>query len=259
MELDLYQIDAFSQSSFGGNPAAVCPLQEWLPDHVMQNIAAENNLAETAFFVEKDKGYEIRWFTPTTEVDLCGHATLASAYVLFEQLNFSDPEITFLSKSGPLRVKRESGKLQLNFPNQKAEPCDTPEAIIKAFDKTPIQILKSQDYIVVFDDEEFVKSVEPNLAELKKLDLRGVIVTSKSAEYDFINRFFAPNYGIDEDPVTGSAFTQLIPYWAEKLGKTVLDAKQVSKRGGEVFCELQNDRVLISGHCCLYLVGKIFI
>lgn len=259
MELDLYQVDAFSQSSFGGNPAAVCPLTEWLPDEVMQNIAAENNLAETAFFVKTSSDYEIRWFTPTTEVDLCGHATLASAYVLFEQLNFSEAEITFHSKSGPLSVKRVADKLQLNFPNQKPVPCDTPAGLIEAFGKAPVQTLKSQDYIAVFDDEAFVKNVEPNLAVLKKLDLRGVLITSKSTDYDFVNRFFAPNYGIDEDPVTGSAFTKLIPYWAEQLGKTVLSAKQVSKRGGEVFCELQNDRVLISGHCCLYLVGKIFI
>ena len=259
MELDLYQVDAFANGPFSGNPAAVCPLENWLSDELMQNIAQENNLAETAFFVKEKNGFHIRWFTPTKEVNLCGHATLASASVLFEQLNYSDDVINFQSKSGLLRVRRADNLLQLDFPSQVATPCDIPSAITQAFGKAPLACLKNEDYVVIYEDEDFIRNVEPNLALLETLDLRGVIITSQSEEYDFVNRVFAPKYGINEDPVTGSAFTKLIPYWAEKLSKETLKAKQVSKRGGEVNCELANDRVLISGTCTLYMVGKIYV
>lgn len=259
MELALYQVDAFAKHAFSGNPAAVCPLSEWLPEQLMQSIAQENNLAETAFFVKEENGFHIRWFTPTKEVNLCGHATLASAYVLFEQLHYSEDVINFQSKSGLLRVKKADGLLQLDFPTQVAIPCETPSALTQAFGKAPLACLKNEDYLVVYEDEDFINRVEPNLALLETLDLRGVIITSQSAHYDFVNRVFAPKYGINEDPVTGSAFTKLIPYWADALNKETLKAKQVSKRGGEVTCQRVKDRVLISGACNLYMVGKIYV
>lgn len=259
MELDLYQVDAFSSQTFSGNPAAVCPLDNWLSDELMQKIAQENNLAETAFFVKEESGYYIRWFTPTKEVNLCGHATLATAFILFEKLGHSNHTIHFQCKSGALSVKKEHGLLQLNFPSQNPQLCETPQALIDAFGKAPLACFENEDYLAVYDDETFIKNVDPNMALLETLDLRGVIITSQSDQYDFINRVFAPKYGINEDPVTGSAFTKLIPYWAKELSKSTLKAKQVSKRGGEVNCELAHDRVLISGACTLYMVAKIYL
>ncbi len=259
MEITLYQIDAFATKPFEGNPAAVCQLNEWLPDEVMQSIAEENNLSETAFFVPIENGFHIRWFTPTSEVDLCGHATLAAAYVIFNILDYDKNTIEFHSKSGILSVSIEKEWLVMNFPSQPPLPCEIPEEIINAFAKEPVECLKSEDYIVVFDNEEEVLSADPNFEEIKKLDLRGVIITSKSKKYDFVVRFFAPKYGINEDPVTGSAYTQLMPYWSERLGSTKLHAKQVSSRGGELFCELQENRVKIAGKAVKYLEGKIEI
>lgn len=259
MKLELYQVDAFASQAFTGNPAAVCPLDAWLPDTVMQSIAAENNLSETAFFVPSTTGFHIRWFTPTTEVNLCGHATLAAAHVIFEELDFSKTEIHFTSKSGSLFVSKNNYGLQLDFPNQLASPCATPEIITSAFGQAPELCLSNINYIAVFDDEAFVKTVTPDFDLLATLDLQGVVITSKSNDYDFISRFFAPKYGINEDPVTGSSFTELAPYWSQQLGKKRLNAKQVSKRGGEVHCELQGDRVFISGQSTLYLKGTIFI
>ena len=259
MELSLYQIDAFASKPFEGNPAAVCPLDEWLPDHLMQSIAQENNLSETAFFIPTDKGFHIRWFTPTSEVDLCGHATLASAYVLFNILGYKNDKVEFNSKSGILTVTKNNEWLVLNFPAQPPVLCDTPKEILKAFDIAPIECLKSEDYIVVFEREIDVESAQPDLEQLKKLDLRGVIITAKSSRYDFIARFFAPKYGVPEDPVTGSAYTQLAPYWASKIGSKRFHVKQVSSRGGELSCEIVDDRVLISGKAVSYLEGKIKI
>jgi PhzF family phenazine biosynthesis protein len=257
MEISFYQIDAFASQLFEGNPAAVCPLDEWLPDEMMQSLAEENNLSETAFFVPKDKGFHIRWFTPTSEVDLCGHATLASAYVLFNFLGYKKDKIEFDSKSGILAVTKDKGWLIMDFPAQPPVPCDIPTEIIKAFDSTPIECLKSEDLIVVFKHEADIESAEPDFEQLKKLDLRGVIITAKSSRYDFIARFFAPKFGIPEDPVTGSAYTQLAPYWASKMGPKRFSVKQVSSRGGELSCEMIDDRVFISGKATKYLEGKI--
>ena len=257
MELTLFQIDAFADKLFEGNPAAVCPLETWLSDNLMQSIAEENNLSETAYFVPTADGFHIRWFTPATEVDLCGHATLAAAHVLFDILGYEKDRIEFDSKSGALTVTRKNEWLVMNFPAQPPVSCDTPEEITKAFGRNPIECLKSEDYLVVFESEEDILSVEPNMEELKKLNLRGVIITAESSQYDFVSRFFAPNCGILEDPVTGSSFTQLAPYWSGKLAKTRLNAKQVSSRGGVVKCELFGDRVSISGKAVKYLEGKI--
>jgi len=259
MKLTLYQIDAFANKTFEGNPAAICPLKEWLPDELMQSIATENNLSETAYFVKSNNGYHIRWFTPAHEVDLCGHATLASAYVIFQILGHKENNIQFECKSGLLTVRRDNDWLEMNFPSQSPVKCSPPQQILNAFDETPIECLKSEDYIVVFENEKSVLNAKPNLTILSELDLRGVAITSASTKYDFITRFFAPNYGINEDPVTGSAFTQLIPYWANKLNKNSFNAKQVSKRGGEVACIYSGERVLISGKAVKYMVGTIEI
>jgi len=259
VEITLYQIDAFATKPFEGNPAAVCPLNAWLHDEVMQSIAEENNLSETAFFVPKGNGYYIRWFTPASEVDLCGHATLAAAYVLFNILGYNKDKIEFDSKSGMLAVANDNEFLILDFSAQPPVSCDIPEEIVKAFGIAPIECLRSKDYVVVFERELDIESANPDFGELKKLDLRGVIITSKSKKYDFVVRFFAPKYGINEDPVTGSAYTQLMPYWSERLGSTKLHAKQVSSRGGELFCELQENRVNIAGKAVKYLEGKIEI
>ncbi len=259
MELSIYHIDAFASELFKGNPAAVCPLEKWLPDGTMQSIANENNLSETAFFVPKGNGFHIRWFTPTSEVDLCGHATLASAYVLFNILNYNKEKIEFESKSGILSVMKDGDKLTLNFPARSHVPCEIPEEIFKAFNAEPIECLKSEDYIVLFKSESDISSADPDFEQLNKLGLRGVIITAKSDNYDFVARCFFPGIGIQEDPVTGSAYTQLAPYWASKLGKTRFSVKQMSSRGGELTCELVDDRVLISGKAVKYLEGKINI
>lgn len=259
MKLDIYQIDAFAEKPFEGNPAAVVPLEEWLPEATMQAIAEENNLAETAFFVPTSDGFHIRWFTPKKEVKLCGHATLATAYVLFNIFGSSQEELTFDSLSGPLTVARKGELLILDFPAQPPKHCDPVEALTEGLGVTPTDFLAHTDYIAVVEREEDVLNISPNMEVLKGLDLRGVIVTAPSTEFDFVVRFFAPKFGISEDSVTGSAFTQLIPYWAEKLGKLELKAKQVSARGGKVFCKQQGDRVLISGSAVKYLQGRIEI
>lgn len=257
MELTLYQIDAFANRVFEGNPAAICPLDDWLPDELMQSIAAENNLSETAYFIKTSNGYHIRWFTPTHEVDLCGHATLASAYVIFNILGYEKNEIIFESKSGLLKVTQNNDWLEMDFPSQAPVQCPIPEQILSAFNDKPIACLKSEDYIVVFEKEESILNASPDLVILSELDLRGIAITARSKEYDFVSRFFAPNYGINEDPVTGSAFTQLIPYWSRKLNEKSLSAKQVSKRGGEVKCVDSGDRVKISGKAAKYMTATI--
>ena len=259
MELKLYQIDAFANKPFEGNPAAVCPLDEWLPDNLLQAIAMENNLSETAYFVATENSYHLRWFTPLAEIDMCGHATLATAYVLFNILGYDKSEISFETRSGTLTVAHKGEWLEMDFPAQIPVECDIPEQIIKAFGVVPQQCLRSMDYIVVFDDEETVRSAKPNLMLLSELDLRGVAITSRSRDYDFVTRFFGPKFGINEDPVTGSAFTQLVPFWSNILDKTMLTTKQVSFRGGEAKCTLQGDRVRISGKAAQYMVGTIEI
>ncbi len=260
MKLSVYQIDAFAEKSFEGNPAAVIPLDDWLPDSLMQSIAEENNLAETAFFVHNDSDYHIRWFTPTKEVNLCGHATLASAFVLFNFLGYKPDIVTFNSLSGPLGVSRSGEFLTLDFPSQKPGKCVTPAMLVEGLGElVPSECYAGEDYVAVFDDENTISRITPNYSYLEQLDLRGVIVTAPSSKYEFVARFFAPKYGIPEDPVTGSAYTQLMPYWAEKLGKSKLSAKQISSRGGKLICELKSDRVLISGSAVMYLEGKIEI
>jgi predicted PhzF superfamily epimerase YddE/YHI9 len=257
MKIDIYQIDAFARRAFEGNPAAVCPLSSWLPDQLMQSIAAENNLSETAFFVPEGSDYSIRWFTPVAEVDLCGHATLASAWVLFNCLGFEGDRVRFNSKSGPLAVSRDGDGLVMDFPSHPPRPCATPVEILEAFDATPVECLQHDDYLVIFDDKKAVLQADPKIDILAGLDSRGVIISAPSDEYDFVSRFFAPSVGIPEDPVTGSAHTQLTPYWAGRLGKQHLHAKQVSARGGELNCTLQGDRVLIAGHAVKYLQGVL--
>lgn len=259
MKLALYQVDAFADSVFKGNPAAVCPLEAWLSDECMQAIAAENNLSETAFFIPTADGYHIRWFTPTTEVALCGHATLATAHVLFSILNYPKSVIHFQSQSGLLSVTRKDDLLTLDFPAQPPTVCTAPEVLLSAFKTRPVECLKAVDYIFVFESEQDIFSARPNLAKLAENDLRGVIITAAATEYDFVCRCFAPNYGIDEDPVTGSAYTQLVPYWENRLNKSRLTAKQVSQRGGELWLETKQDRVLISGKTVLYMQAEITI
>lgn len=259
MKLDIYQIDAFAEQTFKGNPAAVVPLEKWLPDATMQAIAEENNLAETAFFIPINEGFYIRWFTPSCEIKLCGHATLASAYVLFNQLSYKADAITFDSLSGPLSVSKNGDLLTLDFPSQPPIPCKTPSDLSLGLGLTPSECFFSEDYLVVCETAEELAAIDPNHEYLKKLDYRGVIATAPSKKYDFVVRFFAPKVGIPEDSVTGSAYTQLAPYWARVLGKNKLEAKQTSSRSGKVYCELKNDRVLISGTAVKYLEGCIEI
>lgn len=259
MKLKLFQVDAFTSKVFQGNPAAVVPLENWLDDLTMQNIAAENNLAETAFFVNENDGYRIRWFTPASEVDLCGHATLASSYVLFNLLNYSDNIIEFNSRSGKLIVTKECDLISLNFPSRNPQKINLNEILTDALGKKPTEVFFDKSTICVFDDEETVRNLSPRINDFLKLKTHGVIITAKGNDVDFVSRFFAPDVGIDEDPVTGYAHTLLIPLWSKKLNKTILSAKQVSKRGGELFCEYLGDRVKISGNAVLYLEGEITI
>lgn len=261
MNQKIYQIDAFAETLFSGNPAAVCPLEKWLDDATMQKIAAENNLAETAFIVAVEKGFEIRWFTPTVEVDLCGHATLASAFVLTNFEGFTDKKINFFTKnSGTLTVTKNNDLLTLDFPVDLLQKVEDLSIFEKCFAFKPIEAYQGKtDYLLIFENEHQIQNIEPNIFEISKIEARGIIASAKAENYDFVSRFFAPTSGIDEDPVTGSAHTTLTPFWAEKLGKTKLTAKQISKRGGVLECELQKDRVLISGKCKTYLKGEIFI
>ncbi len=259
MKLTLYQIDAFAEKPFEGNPAAVVPLDGWLPDDTMQAIAEENNRAETAFFVPAEGGYHIRWFTPVHEVKLCGHATLASAFVLFEILGYEADLVVFDSLSGKLSVARDGDMLTLDFPNQAPQPCDAPAPLIEGLGCEPLECLRSEDYVAVLGSAEEVAAINVDVAALAKLDLRGVIVTAPGSDCDFVARFFAPKYGVPEDPVTGSAYTQLTPYWAGKLGRNDLRARQLSARGGRLHCALRGERVLISGSAVQYMEGSIEI
>lgn len=257
--LTVYYIDAFANKLFEGNPAAVIPLTSWLSDDVMQALASENNLSETAYFVESNGKYQIRWFTPVAEVRLCGHATLASAYVLFNELGYNRDTIRFESLSGELYVKRNEDEMVLDFPAQPPVKCCAPLALLDALGVKPIEVLKNEDYIVVIKDENDVISIEPLFDRLLEVPLRGVIVTAKSNRYDFVARFFGPKLGVNEDPVTGSAYTQLAPYWGASLGKTCMSARQESSRGGDVGLEIVGDRVLISGGAVKYMEGQILI
>lgn len=257
MKLPIYQIDAFANELYKGNPAAVVPLKEWLPVSVMQNIALENNLSETAFFVY-DKGYyHIRWFTPAVEVPLCGHATLASSFVIFNFLEENIKEIKFMSKSGELIVTRHKDLITLNFPSKKPLPIKAPQNLLNAIPVEPKEVLFNTSLLAVFDNEEIVREMKPNMSALAELKEDGLIITAPGKKYDFVSRYFVPNAGIEEDPVTGYAHTILTPYWSERLGKQKLKAYQASKRGGQVFVENLGDRVKISGYAILYLKGEI--
>ncbi|HAK75894.1 MAG TPA: isomerase [Runella sp.] len=262
MQLSLYQLDAFTDKVFGGNPAAVVPLTSWLSDETMQAIAAENNLAETAFYVPTEAGFHIRWFTPTVEVDLCGHATLASAYVLFSLENYAHDQINFDSRSGILNVRKEGDWLVLNFPADSIhKQLLSPPALLEALGEiSPVEILRGKtDFMAVLESEEQVRTLQPDIIVLSTLPARGVIITAPGDSVDFVSRFFAPQSGIAEDPVTGSAHTTLTPYWAGKLGKTEMEALQVSARGGVLKTKLIGNRVEIAGQVKLYLRGTIEI
>jgi len=260
MKIPIYQIDAFTSQVFAGNPAAVCLLESWLDPPTLQAIARENNLSETAFIVQKENYYEIRWFSPSVEVDLCGHATLASAFVIFNYMDTLIEEITFVSsKSGKLTVSREKDLLKMNFPSQPPKQCNPPQELLEALGRKPIEVLSSEDYLAVFQTEDEIVSLKPDMEKLKRLPLRGIIVTAKGKKADFVSRFFAPKLGINEDPVTGSAHCTLIPYWKTRMGKKTFYAQQVSQRGGELFCEDCENRVAIAGKAVKYMQGTITI
>lgn len=259
MRLPYYVVDAFTKSVFGGNPAAVCPLESWLDDATLQKIGAENNLAETAFFVPDGDDYHLRWFTPAVEMDLCGHATLASAFVLWTQLGVEKPTLRFGSRSGELVVTREGELMALDFPSRPPVRVDATEELTAAIGREPLGVWKSRDYVALFEDEAAVRALQPNFDRVAGLDAHALVVTAKGSDCDFVSRFFAPALGVNEDPVTGSAHCELIPFWAERLGKTTLFARQLSKRGGELFCELKGDRVKMAGHAALYAEGVCYV
>lgn len=261
MVLKVYQVDAFAEKVFAGNPAAVIPLENWTDDGLMQKIAMENNLSETAFFVKANDGYHLRWFTPEYEIDLCGHATLASAYII---KNFIDPhlqEVRFTTeKAGELRAYASDGIYTLDFPARMPQPCDAPEKLLPSLGiSTAVEVLKARDYFVVLPNEEAVKNVEPDYTLMKELDTIGVIVTAKGHSVDLVSRCFYPGAGIPEDPVTGSAHCNIVPYWSKKTGADKFVCRQLSARGGTLDCELQDDRVFMSGKCVLFLEGEIYI
>ena len=263
MKLTLYQIDAFANKVFGGNPAAVIPLEQWLDVPLMQQIALENNLSETVFFVPAANGiadFEIRWFTPEVEINLCGHATLASAYVLYNILGYEKPGIRFSSMSGILQVSREEDLICLDFPSWKPERLDIYPSELSAIigHAEIVGVYKYRDMLVELVNEEAVKNCDPDFSLMKK-HVDKMIITAPGKKVDFVSRFFAPGAGIDEDPVTGSAHSQLIPFWSEKLGKNEMHALQLSKRGGELWCEQRGDRVLMKGKGVFYMKGEIFL
>lgn len=258
-KLPLYQVDAFTDQTFKGNPAAVCILDEWIDEGLMQKIAAENNLSETAFVVKNGEVYEIRWFTPRIEVALCGHATLATAHVLFLYYHHPGSKLHFYSPhSGDLYVKKKDDLLTLNFPADRITKVDMPEELAGAFGKKPVEAYKGKtDYLLVFESQKDIQGCRPDMELLKKSRARGIMVTAPGKKADFVSRFFAPCAGVDEDPVTGSAHTTLTPYWSQRLNKKRMKARQLSERGGKLICELRDDRVLISGKAVTYLQGEI--
>lgn len=260
MKIPMYQVDAFTSELFRGNPAAVCLLGDWLAEETMQSIAAENNLSETAFLVREEDAYAIRWFTPNSEIDLAGHPTLASAFAIFELIEPGVREVRFdTRKSGQLTVRRDGPLLTMNFPSNPPHPCKAPKALIDGLGVSPTEVLRSRDYLVVLESEDAVRALRPDFALLETLDTLGVIATAPGETVDFVSRFFAPREGIPEDPVTGSAHTTLVPYWAKRLDKRELHALQVSSRGGELFCLDHGDRVEIAGRAVLFLEGYIWV
>ena len=261
MKLPLYQVDAFTDKLFSGNPAAIVPLDNWISESLMQNIAAENNLAETAFYVKAKNNYEIRWFTPMVEVDLCGHATLAAAHVIFNYENYNNDTISFHShRSGLLKVKKGKNHLTLDFPIDTFEKVEIPKELKNGFNKPALEAYKGKtDYLLVFSSQKEIEDIVPDLNLISKVKARGVIVSAKGDQVDFVSRFFAPQSGIDEDPVTGSAHTTLTPYWSKKLQKKDLSALQLSKRIGKLQCKLSGERIEISGQARTYMIGEISI
>lgn len=256
--MKIYQVDAFTDKVFSGNPAAVVPLENWLSEEEMQSISAENNLSETAYFVEESDGsYKIRWFTPKTEVDICGHATLASAHVLYEHLGFDGEKVVFQSKSGKLTVEKKEEIYWMNFPSNPPEPIPVPKLLPDSIGTIPIYTGVNRDMLVLLNDEDTVRSIKPDFALLEKMEVRGIIITAKGSDYDFVSRYFAPSMGIYEDPVTGSAHTLLTPFWGKRLGKSSLKARQISERGGNIMCNQKGDRVEIGGEAVTYMVGEI--
>jgi PhzF family phenazine biosynthesis protein len=260
MRIAIHQVDAFSRTVFGGNPAAVCPLEAWIPDDTMQKIAAENALSETAFIVPRGDEYEIRWFTPVQEVELCGHATLASGWVVLTKLSPRRQAVRFASKSGELRVTRDGDRLALALPRWEPEPCDAPPTLTRALVRPPRTVLaRGSKYFCVYDAAADVAALAPDMEALRGLDRYGVIVTAPGAGFDcdFVSRFFAPAAGVPEDPVTGSAHCLLVPYWARKLDRASLFARQISPRGGELWCTDGAREVTLAGYVAPYLVGEI--
>lgn len=260
MEVPVYQIDAFASRVFAGNPAAVCPLEAWLPDATMQAVAAENNLSETAFFVREGDDHRIRWFTPAIEVDLCGHATLASGFLILTRLEPRRAAVTFQSKSGPLRVARDGARFTLDFPSLPPASCETPAGMVEALGVAPSEMATAAGrYFAVLADEAAVRAVAPDMARVAEVAPQGLTVTAPGDTHDFVSRMFAPSKGIPEDPVTGSTHTSLIPFWAARLNRNELRAAQLSLRGGELHCRLRGDRVDIAGEAALYMEGRIFV
>jgi PhzF family phenazine biosynthesis protein len=261
MRLPIFQIDAFTDSVFGGNPAAICPLDDWLPAERMQAVAAENNLSETAFFVPEDDGFALRWFTPTVEVDLCGHATLAAGWLVLTRMWPERKSVRFATRSGVLEVVRDGTRLALDFPSLPAELVEALAALVEGIGRAPDEVRRATNYLAVFATESDIRAIEPNMADLATLHPCGIIVTAPGADdgVDFVSRYFAPAHGVPEDPVTGSAHCTLTPYWSARLGRKALTARQVSARGGALWCEDRGDRVRIAGNAVLYLEGAIEI
>lgn len=258
MTIPYYEVLAFTSRPFAGNPAGICILQEWLPDDLLQKIAAENNLAETAFFIDRGSFFDIRWLSPVTEIDLCGHATIGSAHVLFQHLGRSGNSLTFQSRSsGELKVDRVDDRLVLDFPSLPASACDAPPLLGEALRAQPREVSQGRDYFAVFDREEDVSAIAPDFSAIMTLDVQGVVVTAPGNDCDFVSRYFAPRVGVPEDPVTGSVHCALIPYWSKRLGKTKLHARQLSARGGELFCEDRGERVGIGGTAVTYVEGTL--
>ena len=257
MKIPYFHVDAFARATFQGNPAGVCLLEDWLPEDLMKRIALENRHSETAFVVERDGAFHLRWFTPVKEVQLCGHATLAAAFVLFERRGFTGSTLRFETASGTLPVEREGALFVLDLPVRPTEPCEPPEALIRALGCRPLETRRARAYLAVMESESAVRDLQPDLRAVEELEAAGVIVTAPGLEVDFVSRYFAPKLGVPEDPVTGSAHCALVPYWAERLGKTKLEARQLSARGGELRCELRDDRVRLGGFAVAYLSGTI--
>jgi len=257
VRLPIYQLDAFTRRPFGGNPAAIVIMDEWLPDSVLQNIAAENNLAETAFVIPRGEPFPLRWFTPSLEIDLCGHATLATADVLLRERFASRDRIVFATASGELTVARAGDELAMDFPSRPGKPVAVTEDMVLATGCRPLEACLARDLMVVLEREEQVRELRPDIARIAALDAFALIVTAPGSDADFVSRFFAPKAGVPEDPATGSSHCTLTPYWAERLGKSSLTARQLSARGAEIRCEQRGDRVVIGGRCAWYLKGEI--